>query len=287
MAKVPTSRIYLNSKSFAKAGVVQNAMGITYSHMQDDLREAIYEVAKGALPTEPPDLLDYVEGEKADLLLNNTRYKDVPVESILPRVVAGMKLGSIMLASTKEFFDAKELIDVVRKIYQAVRSLTPVDSGTARRGIRFVKGRAGANLGTSYLRITNNVSEKDLEDELDVVGVTSPVDYGSVLEISGFTRTKVRPMTQVYRKFQRAYGRQMNITLRFFPYTDLGRQTTGRKGYKGPPRGGAYAVPVILVSRLGVAIQQSRRVRHRKANVSPSAWNFSSVRASLKRRSGR
>ena len=263
-----SSTRYLSDLDFARAGVILDAFSITFTEMEEDLRDLVLITAE-----DTPDLPELPEGP-VDLLLNNLQQKGVDSRSVVNRIAHAVKLGSsFMVNADKGFADPARIVEITREIWGKVKGFTPFDSGTARAGITYVRGRAGGNLGTTHLAMAPWISERDLADPLDVVGVVSPVDYASVLEIRGFTRTRVTPMRRAFTAAVRKYRTEVGMALRFIPSDQIGRANYPfRKGYKGVtrggiPTGGVYNVPVILVGQVGVQIEQFRRRRTAKPSV--------------------
>lgn len=254
--------VHLSRADFARAGVIEDAFGITFAEMEEDLRDMVRMTVE-----DRPDLGELPEGP-VDLLLNNVQRKQIDSAEV-PSLVAGtVKLGSSFIANAKTgFAEPAQLVEIAREIWRDAKAYTPFDSGTARNAITFVKGRAGGALGTTKLTMTTWISERDLEDPLDVVGVASPVDYASVLEIRGFTKRRITPVKRAFRAALRKHSHEAGIALRFIPSDQIGRANSpSRKGYKGVtvagvPTGGVYNVPVVVVGQLGIQVEQTAKRR--------------------------
>ncbi len=263
-----SSTKYLSGADFARAGVIMDAFGITFGEMEEDLRDLVVMTSEDF-----PDLPELPDGP-VDLLLNNVQQRGVDSRAAAQQIERTVKLGSSFAVNAdKGFADPARIVEITREVWSAVKGFTPFDSGVARAAVTYVKGRAGGNLGTTQLTMTTWISERDLQDPLDVVGVVSPVDYASVLEIRGFTRTRVTPVRRAFNAASRKYKTEVGMALRFIPSDQVGRANYPfRKGYKGVtragiPTGGVYNVPVILVGQLGVQIEQFRRRRTAKPSV--------------------
>lgn len=263
-----SSTKYLSGADFARAGVVMDAFGITFGEMEEDLRDLVFLTSYDV-----PDLRELPEGP-VDLLLNHAQQQGIDSRTATTQIIRTVKLGTSFIVDAKSgFADPARIVEITRGIWSAVKAFTPFDSGAARAAITYVKGRAGGNLGTTHLSMVASISERDLQDPLDVVGVVSPVDYASVLEIRGFTKSRVTPMRRAFNSASRKHRTEVGMALRFIPSDQLGRPNHPfRKGYKGVtrggiPTGGVYNVPVILVGQVGVQVEQFRRRRTAKPSA--------------------
>lgn len=256
---MPRQRRYMSSKQFAQAGAILASAGLTHTDMQNDLREVASD-----------DTLLYVKDMPEDVtfVMNRRARKKFPSIKIPRTVRLRLRLGSPFLASTKAL---AALLPVVREAYAKVRSIMPVLSGLAKSNVMYISNLQGGSAGPGFT-LKSSLTQADVEDPAAVVGVVGLVDYASVLEQRGFSKTT--PFRKTYGFINRKYSDRASVSFIFVQPNQIGLTPKGKK------INARYALPAILISHLGNDI--SPRYRSRAHRTYDSA-----VHKGLKPRRGR
>lgn len=227
---MPRQRRYMSSKKFADAGVILASAGLTYTDMQEDLREVADEDT-GLYVDQMPERMTFV--------MNGRARKKFPSIRIPHLIKLRLKMGSSFLATTKT---QASLLPVVREAYAKVRSIMPVRSGLASRNVRYISNVINGYAGPGFT-IKTSLTKADVEDPGAVVGVVGLVDYASVLEQRGFSTTT--PFRKTYAFINRKYADRASASFIFVQPGQIGFTGGGKK------LSGRYALPAILISHLG------------------------------------
>lgn len=227
---MPRQRQFMSSKRFAQSGVILASAGLTYTDMQEDLRDVASDDTKLYVQDMP---------EAVTFVMNRQVRKKFPAIRIPKMIQLRLKLGAPFLATTKT---TASLLPVVREAYAKVRSIMPVRSGLAVKNVRYISNVVGGQAGPGFV-IKTSLSQADVEDPAAVVGVVGLVDYASVLEQRGFSTTT--PFRKTYQFINRKYADRASISSIFVQPGQIGFTGGGKK------LSGRYALPAILISHLG------------------------------------